>query len=75
MIHFPILRLLVALAQKTSLPFGAQAALAAFVFVPFTVACAYLFHLKIERPFQDRDAAAVAKPAGTPALQSRTPDS
>jgi peptidoglycan/LPS O-acetylase OafA/YrhL len=61
LIHYPILRLLVALAAKTSLPFGAQVALAAGAFVPFTVACAYLFHLRVERPFQDRVSAPAPK--------------
>jgi peptidoglycan/LPS O-acetylase OafA/YrhL len=71
LVHFPILRLLVALGAKTSLPFSAQVVLAVVVFVPLTVAFAYLFHLKIERPFQDRAPSLPAKqPEGTMKLQA-----
>jgi peptidoglycan/LPS O-acetylase OafA/YrhL len=54
LIHFPILRLLIAVAAALSAPVWLAAALGALVFAPATVALAYLFHLKVERPFLER---------------------
>ncbi len=72
LVHFPILRLLIAALAKTSMPFALQTAIAGFVFVPVTVAFAYAFHLRFERPFQDR-APASDGPASAPHAAPRAP--
>jgi peptidoglycan/LPS O-acetylase OafA/YrhL len=52
LIHYPILRLLCAIAARFTQSFFVLGGLALFVFVPFTLWLAFQFHVRFERPFQ-----------------------
>jgi len=54
LIHFPILRLAVALTALWTTSIWGLAALSLFVYVPLTLLVAYAFHVRFELPWQTR---------------------
>jgi peptidoglycan/LPS O-acetylase OafA/YrhL len=59
LIHWPILQLLVGATARFTDSSWIVAGLALFVYVPLTLWLAFLFHVRVERPFQERRPAVV----------------
>jgi peptidoglycan/LPS O-acetylase OafA/YrhL len=65
LIHWPILQLLVGATARVTDSHWIVGGVAVFVYVPLTLWLAFLFHVRVERPFQVKRPAAV-KPEPLP---------
>ena len=73
LIHFPLLRLAVALTARLTSNFWLEALLAFGLFAPLSIALAYVFHLLFERPFQDRRAGLLVPLNGARTMTANEP--